>query len=415
MRFSTTAGLVALAASTAASTISSPSDLDGSVWEGLTSVKGRSANEPRRNRPFKRQSGWAPPSTLTTPLKEVWDHCEKTYNNGDLYAFKNYGWDQLIANEGTINMCVRWESSETVTAAQRTKVATALQQQYQKWFKWVYGFDNFPYTEVKVNVVGWAVKDKSLLAGDVSGINVYTDTDAEGIPQCAESCGRFFHQDNDYSGCAAGADQHYDHSLWLTDGLSGGTGGDWGQRVGREYFMELLDAANIHILLHEMGHTFGLDDFYDWTPTGITNFIMLAGSSTEVTDFDGWMLRNWWYELSRSRGWQSGTSSTTASAVAEAAVSSSTAKAAATSTKKAAATTTKKATVTTTKKATATTTKKAAVTTVAAPAATSTAVVSNAAAAGKWQQCGGSNWTGATQCASGLTCTAHNAYYSQCI
>ena len=49
----------------------------------------------------------------------------------------------------------------------------------------------------------------------------------------------------------------------------------------------------------------GADDMvvYDWTPTGITNFIMLAGSSAVITEFDGWMLRNWWYELSRSRGW----------------------------------------------------------------------------------------------------------------
>ena len=29
-----------------------------------------------------------------------------------------------------------------------------------------------------------------------------------------------------------------------------------------------LNQENIHILLHEIGHTFGLDDFYDWTPTG---------------------------------------------------------------------------------------------------------------------------------------------------
>lgn len=29
-----------------------------------------------------------------------------------------------------------------------------------------------------------------------------------------------------------------------------------------------LNANNIHIYLHEGGHTFGLDDFYDWTPTG---------------------------------------------------------------------------------------------------------------------------------------------------
>lgn len=34
---------------------------------------------------------------------------------------------------------------------------------------------------------------------------------------------------------------------------------------------------------------------------------MLAGSAMEVTDFDGWMFRNWWYELSRERGWQNST------------------------------------------------------------------------------------------------------------
>lgn len=157
-------------------------------------------------------------------------------------------------------MCVRWESSASITAAERTKIASVVDAQYQKWFKWVYGYDNFPYTAVKVNVVGWAVKDKSLLKGDTSGLNIYTDTDGEGIPQCAASCGRFFHQDNDYSGCAAGADNHYDQSLWLTDGLSGGTGGDWGQRIGREYFMEAIDAEDVHILEHEMGHTYGLDD-----------------------------------------------------------------------------------------------------------------------------------------------------------
>jgi hypothetical protein len=47
--------------------------------------------------------------------------------------------------------------------------------------------------------------------------------------------------------------------LWLTDGFSGGTGGDWGQRMGREYFMEAVESENIHIYLHEIGHTFALD------------------------------------------------------------------------------------------------------------------------------------------------------------
>lgn len=35
----------------------------------------------------------------------------------------------------------------------------------------------------------------------------------------------------------------------------------------------------------------------DWTPTGITSFIMNAGSATKVTDFDGWMVRDWWRHL----------------------------------------------------------------------------------------------------------------------
>ena len=58
--------------------------------------------------------------------------------------------------------------------------------------------------------------------------------------------------------------------------MQGGAGGDWGQRVGQEYFMQNINAENIHIVLHEIGHTFALDDFYDWIPSGVTNFIMLA-------------------------------------------------------------------------------------------------------------------------------------------
>ncbi|CAH0053656.1 unnamed protein product [Clonostachys solani] len=278
------------------------------------------------NRPIKRQSGWSPPSDISTPLQEVWDHCIDTYSSG-LYGFKNYGWDQLMATDGKLNMCVRWESSALVTEAQRTQIATAINTQYQQWFEWLYGYDSFPFSKIEVNVVGWAVSDASKLEGSTDGIEVYTDTDADGIPQCAEACGRFFHNDGDYSGCAAGADKHYDQSLWLTEGMSGGAGGDWGQRIGSEYMINALGSDSVHILLHEMGHTFGLDDFYDWTPTGISSFVMLAGSATTITDFDGWMLRNWWYELSRNRGWQSGSgsSSSTASASAPAATATATA------------------------------------------------------------------------------------------
>jgi hypothetical protein len=152
----------------------------------------------------------------------------------------------------TINYCVRWESSTSITESQRAQVATAVAAQYQKWFQWLYGYDNFPFSTIKVNVVGWAVRDRNLLTGSTSGIDVYTNTDSEGAPECAPACGRFFHQNGDYSQCSGGASRHYDQSLWLTDGFQGGAGGDWGQRIGVGYFMGALSSSNIHILLHEM-------------------------------------------------------------------------------------------------------------------------------------------------------------------
>ncbi|KAB8074273.1 hypothetical protein BDV29DRAFT_156752 [Aspergillus leporis] len=242
-----------------------------------------------------KRAAWNPPSNLATPLNEVWEHEMSTYS--DPLGFRNYGYDQVIDGKGKINYCVRWDSTQSVTQAQRQSVETAVRRSFNKWIEKLSGFDGFPYNTVDINVVGWAVKDKSLLQGDTSGIEVYTTTDESGIPQCDPGCGRFFHQDNDYSACAAGTDRHYDQSLWLTDGFEGGAGGDWGQRIGQEYFMQNLELEDIHILLHEMGHTFALDDFYDWTPTGQTSFIMLAGSAMKITDFDAWMARDWWRHL----------------------------------------------------------------------------------------------------------------------
>ncbi|KAJ0374909.1 hypothetical protein COL922a_014202, partial [Colletotrichum nupharicola] len=92
--------------------------------------------------------------------------------------------------------------------------------------------------------------------------------------------------------------------------------------MGREYFMEAVESENIHIYLHEIGHTFALDVFYDWAPTGVTNFIMLAGSPSEITEFDYWMVRDWWRNL-KDRYDLSNTGSSTSPAESSAASSSS--------------------------------------------------------------------------------------------
>ncbi len=164
------------------------------------------------------------------------------------------------------------------------------------------GHNRWPYADVPIKVVGWAVRDRAQLQWNDNSVDIYVNDIRENAPQCAEGCGRFFNRNGTYPRCPGGVARHYDQSLWLTAGFGGGAGGDWGQRIGSEYFMGNLNSSERDILLHEIGHTFGLDDFYDWTPTGVGGFIMKAGSSSVITEFDKWMFRDWWRHLKNRYG-----------------------------------------------------------------------------------------------------------------
>lgn len=244
------------------------------------------------------QEDWNPPASLVGPLNEVWAHVEDTYN----LDFRNFGWDQVMATGGAINYCVRWDSRNAVSAGTRDAIEAKLQDQYDVWFDQMAGWSEWPFERIEVEVVGWAAYDRNLLQWSDDAVDVYIGDIREDAPQCDEDCGRFFHQDGTYPDCPGGYDHHYDQSLWLTQGMGGGAGGDWGQRMGQEYFTNALGSSQITIYLHELGHTFGLDDFYDWTPTGQCCFIMKAGSSSTVTEFDQWMLRDWWRHLKSRYG-----------------------------------------------------------------------------------------------------------------
>ncbi|WP_228044589.1 hypothetical protein [Streptomyces ferrugineus] len=74
--------------------------------------------------PAQAADQWNPPAHLVQPLDEVWNHVESTYP--DLYGFRNYGWDQVMANRGSVNYCVRRESDAPVSAALRDRIHTAL-------------------------------------------------------------------------------------------------------------------------------------------------------------------------------------------------------------------------------------------------------------------------------------------------
>lgn len=175
--------------------------------------------------PSQAAEEWNPPAKLVQPLGEVWSHVESTYP--DLYGFRNYGWDQVVANRGSINYCVRWESDAPVGPELRDRIHAALKKQFGKWTAAMVengqGHNAWPYTTVPVDIVGWAVKDRSTLQWTDSSVDIYAgNLDEGGAPQCSPDCGRFFHQDADYSRCPGGAARHYDQSLWLTEGFQGG-------------------------------------------------------------------------------------------------------------------------------------------------------------------------------------------------
>lgn len=219
---------------------------------------------------------------------------------------KNWIFDHIVANKGTLNYCVRWDSTQKLSKTVASKFQAMLERQYAVWNRWLIGYGCWPYKEIKVNMVGFAVKEASLLdwKDDSLGTIYAGDLDAEGVPQCPQTCYRFF--DNgpktwtDTSGCKG---EPFDLSLWPKQGLEGGFGYDWGQEVNLENMLQTIDQDELTIVSHEIGHGFGLPDFYseaEKPSTDMAPAIMMAGSSMKVTDSDGWMLRRA-YESIRDR------------------------------------------------------------------------------------------------------------------
>jgi hypothetical protein len=217
-----------------------------------------------------------------------------------IMTFPNFVWNQVIATGGTLQYCIRWDSTSTLTAADVTQIEAALDRWANGWFSHLVGYNCWPYGHIPVTVVGVAVYERSHAAwNDGAGVPVYVgDTAHENAPNCPSECGRFFHQDGNYSGCSGGDANHFDMSLWLTDGFGNGVGGDWGQRMSPGTFMNGMSGDTNTIWQHEFGHGLGFPDYYNWeewaggvpAPTCIMN----AESSMSINDWDLAMLRYAW-------------------------------------------------------------------------------------------------------------------------
>lgn len=243
---------------------------------------------------------------------------------------RNTIFDQICAGEGTIHFVVRWQSYKTITYEQRQQFEKLASDCINAWNDWLKNYDGWKYDHIDVKIVGWAVLDKSCLLDlhddEIVYDNLISDYDSQydtsngyevipdKLPSAPSELSRFDHfADADYT-YPGGLDKRFDMYLWATQGFPaiGGAGGDWGQRLSDDAYINMLDGTNIHVLEHEIGHGFGITDFYGENgtnsgppPTGFPDdgtSIMMAGSSTKITNFDGWLLRYMWSQIKDEEG-----------------------------------------------------------------------------------------------------------------
>jgi hypothetical protein len=216
--------------------------------------------------------------------------------------------DSAMKGGGEINLCIRWGATRRASTDVRDKIAPAMERWFNRWFSFLDGYDCFPYSGVTVRITGWAVRpgQESLLEWSDRTVPVYTETEAgsdpPNEPKCPDNCGFFFHWDHEFSNCAGGESNHFDYSVWLDDALPGGgaaaVGGDWGIRIPVGTFLDGLDQEDNTVTLHEIGHGFGLQDYYDWgnNPRPEGGSVMIVGTANAPSLGDQWLLRRVWQE-----------------------------------------------------------------------------------------------------------------------
>ncbi len=241
-------------------------------------------------------------------------------------------YDQIVAGNGTLHYVVKWQSDKTLTLEQRKKIPQVLEASVNKWTDWLVGYENWPFTHVNVEVVGWAVLDVNCLQDLQPDEVVYTDkvvcdssyvTDGNmavsDIPEYEPIAPTDLFRDVHWADKSWTYNGNYENRFDMYfHGMQGmidfgGFGYHWGQQLSDNAILGLCDGTtSTHILEHEMGHGFGFSDFYGgegeadgYPPGGFPGggtSIMMAGSSSVITDFDGWFARYAWTKLAAEEG-----------------------------------------------------------------------------------------------------------------
>lgn len=217
---------------------------------------------------------------------------------------------QMMENGGKMRYCARWDSSSPISPEERQQAAALMRKCDLQWTDKLTGWGCWPYSTIDVKIVMWVVRDASLLTGWNASEGSYIVGTPTNNDDTDMACPRDCKQDPSQpqkASCNGG--QVYDEFLWLDGDKTDYTGWGWvdGFYMAAGSFMSAAkkNANTETIVAHELGHSHTLMDFYEpgETPDGWTNFVMKSGTSSTVTDTDGWMLRNVWRHLRSQWGY----------------------------------------------------------------------------------------------------------------